>query len=67
MLLTQFSILLKKAVFIFVFLLSAIYSFAQNGTVTGTVKDAAGASLSNASVTVQGSGRGTTTNAEGMF
>ncbi len=67
MLLTQFSILLKKAVLIFVFILSALFSFAQNGTVTGTVKDANGAPLSNASVTVQGSGRGTTTNTEGMF
>ncbi|MDQ3682671.1 MAG: TonB-dependent receptor, partial [Bacteroidota bacterium] len=67
MLFTKFSNLLKKAVFFFIFILSALYSFAQNGTVTGTVKDANGAALSNASVTVQGSGRGTTTNAEGMF
>ena len=67
MLLTQFNNLLKKAVFILVFTVSALCSFAQNGTVTGTVKDANGVSLSNASVTVQGSGRGTTTNAEGMF
>lgn len=41
--------------------------FAQTGTINGTVKDAAGQALPGASVQVQGSARGTTSNAEGGF
>ena len=54
---------------IFVSLLfSGIFSFAQNtGTVRGSVKDADGQALQGASVQVQGSRTGTTTNAEGSF
>lgn len=42
-------------------------AFAQSGTVSGTVRDAAGTALPGASVTVQGSGRGATANADGGF
>ncbi|WP_276504515.1 TonB-dependent receptor [Terrimonas pollutisoli] len=49
----------------FIFLASAVA--AQTGTVSGTVKDGNGVPLSGASITVLGSARGTTTNAEGAF
>ena len=57
------------SVWIFVvLLLSSSFCFAQNtGTVRGTVKDAGGQALQGASVQVQGSRTGTTTNAEGTF
>lgn len=51
----------------FLFLLGAFCTFAQNGTINGNVKDETGASLSGASVTVQRSGRGATTNANGEY
>ena len=54
-------------------ILSVIYIFAfsmafcQTGTIKGTVKDGSGNPLSGASVTVQGSSRGTITNNDGSF
>src|SRR5215213_3096373 len=54
-------------------ILSVIYifafsiAFAQTGTIKGTVKDGNGNALSGASVTVQGSSRGTITNNDGGF
>lgn len=49
-------------------LLVSVCSFAQStGTITGTVKDASGQALQGASVQVQGSRAGTTSNAQGTF
>lgn len=63
-----YSFFVRKRVFLFaLFLLSALFSIAQSGTLRGTVKDAAGSALSGASVTIQGQGRGATTNSEGSF
>ena len=49
------------------FLFSSLKMLAQNGTVTGIVKDAAGNALSDASVVVQAGKLGTRTNADGKF
>ncbi len=59
--------MLKKAAFLFLFLAGAICAFAQTAIVNGSVKDASGAPLAGASITVQGSGRGATTNSNGVF
>ena len=57
-----------KAIKLFVFFLcSSLLSLAQNGTVTGTVKDAAGNSLADASVLVQAGKSGTRTDAAGAY
>jgi iron complex outermembrane receptor protein len=58
---------LKIQTFFFIFLASSLQVFAQNGTVTGLVKDVAGNKLADASVTVQSSKLGTRTNSEGEF
>lgn len=57
----------KKISFVSSFLLFALFSAAQTGIIKGTVKDASGNPLSGASVTLQGSSRGTSTNADGSF
>ncbi len=49
------------------FLLLAQFTFAQTGTVKGTVKDAAGNPLAGASVTVPGKKSGTATDANGNY
>jgi iron complex outermembrane receptor protein len=64
---TTFTYLTKKSIVLFLFLASGLIGYAQTATVNGSVKDASGSPLQGASVTVKGSGRGTTTNAEGMF
>lgn len=48
-------------------LLAAGQIFAQTRTITGTVKDASGNPIPNASVVVRGTRMGTTTNAEGAY
>src|SRR3989337_543179 len=63
---------LKSAIVSFLALVmfqcSIVSSFAQTtGTIKGSVKDAGGQALQGASVQVQGSRTGTTTNAEGTF
>jgi iron complex outermembrane receptor protein len=57
-----------KALTLLVFLLiSSANLVAQNGTVSGTVRDAGGSLLSNASVVVQGGKTGTRSDADGKF
>lgn len=46
---------------------STLFVKAQNGTVTGTVRDESGTALSNASITIQGTNGGTTTTPDGTF
>lgn len=59
--------LLRSASLLFVLLLAAQFAFAQSATVKGTVKDANGAPLAGASVTVDGQRGGTITDANGNF
>jgi iron complex outermembrane receptor protein len=57
-----------KALALFlIFVCSSGIILAQNGTVTGSVKDADGNGLANASVIVQAGKAGTRTNADGTF
>ena len=59
---------LTKTKFIFLFLLfSSLQMLAQNGTLTGTVKDATGNPVGNASVVAQPGSRGTITGNDGKF
>ena len=57
----------KIKLLILFFLFSSLNMLAQNGTVTGTVKDAAGTPLTDASVVVQAGKLGTRTTADGKF
>lgn len=57
----------KNYLLLAVFFLTSVFSFAQNGTINGTVKDDTGLPLPGASVTIQKSGRGTTTSTSGEF
>ena len=57
----------KIKLLILFFLFSSLKMLAQNGTVTGTVKDAAGTPLTDASVVVQAGKLGTRTTADGKF
>jgi iron complex outermembrane receptor protein len=60
--------LLSKRIFsLAVTMITFLAAWAQTGTVSGIVRDPGGNPLSGASVTVQGSSRGTTTNNEGRF
>ncbi len=52
---------------VLVFLFSSLTIMAQNGTVTGTVKDAGGNPLGDASVVVQSGKQGTRTGNDGRF
>ncbi|MCO5237688.1 MAG: SusC/RagA family TonB-linked outer membrane protein [Chitinophagaceae bacterium] len=45
----------------------ALFSFAQAQTVTGTVMDNTGAGIPGISVIIEGTGKGTATNADGVF
>lgn len=58
---------LKAIKLIVFFLCCSLISLAQNGTVTGTIKDAAGNPLADASVLVQAGKSGTRTNAAGVY
>lgn len=49
------------------FCLCAAISFAQQKEITGTVKDINGTPVANASVMIEGTNKGVTTNAEGNF
>jgi len=59
--------ILQRVTFFFIFLLTALLSFAQNTTIRGTVKDPNGLPLQGASVTVEGSKRGVVTDASGNY
>ncbi len=57
-----------RAILLIIFFLSgSVLAFAQTGTIKGSVKDVKGNLLSGASVTIQGSSRGTTTDNDGVF
>ncbi|MBO9561480.1 MAG: TonB-dependent receptor [Niastella sp.] len=66
-LLLRTKIPLSLLLLLFVCLLSPFFSQAQLKTISGTVKDEAGAPLPDISVTVQGSTTGTKTNDNGTF
>lgn len=57
----------KRTCSLLLFSFSFLAAAAQMGTITGSVKGPDGAPLSGASVTVQGSPRGATTNNDGSF
>jgi iron complex outermembrane receptor protein len=59
--------LLIKTGFLFIFLISSLLVFAQTSTVQGTVRDANGLPLAGASVVLEGTRRGTVTDANGNF
>ncbi|HEX2607129.1 MAG TPA: TonB-dependent receptor [Flavisolibacter sp.] len=51
----------------FIFLGTYFFSWAQTGTIRGTVKDVSGNTLSGASITLQGSSKGTSTGSDGSY
>ncbi len=67
MLSTTFSFNFSRSTLLFALLITSLYSFAQNGTVRGTVRDENGQPLSGASVTVQGSKNGVVTDNNGNY
>lgn len=58
---------ISKPIFAFSLLLIALASAAQQRTITGVVQNASNAPVENVSVSVKGTNRGTTTNAQGRF
>jgi len=58
---------LRKSGFLITILLSSILAFTQTGTIRGSVKDANGLALADASVILEGTQKGTTTNASGVY
>ncbi len=62
----KFNQLRKAILSVFILLISIAYGQAQNGTIRGTVSDERGP-LSGASVSLNGGGRGTTTDASGVY
>jgi len=56
-----------RTLFFVSFFLTSLFSFAQNVTVRGAVKDANGQALSGASVTVQGASKGTVADNSGNY
>lgn len=58
---------LKKTGYVLFFSLFVFFAAAQTGTLTGTVTDESGNALSGASLTIQGSPKGTTTDNDGTF
>lgn len=59
--------LLRRFSFLLAFSFLSIYVFAQTASVKGTVKDANGLPLAGASVVLEGTKRGTTTDASGNY
>jgi iron complex outermembrane receptor protein len=59
--------LLAKAGFLCLLVLLGIPAFSQNSVVTGKVADSSGIPLAGASVTIPGTSRGTTTDANGVY
>jgi iron complex outermembrane receptor protein len=57
----------KKPLLAFFFLSLSFFAFAQSGIIRGTVKDGSGTPLNGASVTLQGSSKGASTDANGNF
>lgn len=60
------SFTIKKVAFLFLFF-SSIYSFAQNGSLSGTVKDNLGEPIPGVNVTVQGTKKGASTDFDGTY
>ncbi len=58
---------LSKFLLAAIFFLSGLSGIAQESTVTGVVRDASGATLEGASITVKGNRKGATTDAFGKF
>lgn len=54
-------------IFLVLFTCAGNYLYAQGSQIKGTVKDAKGSPIAGVSVTIKGTGKGTTTNAEGSF
>ena len=59
--------LFKRMALLYVLILLSSVVFAQSGVIKGIVKDASGERLNGASVILQGTSRGTTTNSDGEF
>ncbi len=59
--------LLRKPGLLLGFVLISVICFAQTGTIRGTVKDANGLPMAGASVVLEGTKRGTTTDASGNY
>jgi TonB-linked SusC/RagA family outer membrane protein len=59
--------LLAKAAVLCLLVMLGMPAFSQNSAVTGKITDSTGAPLAGASVTIVGSTRGTTTDANGVF
>src|ERR1700730_6991643 len=67
MLMSKALYLLRSASLLSLLLLAVQFAFAQNATIKGTVKDANGNPLANASVTVEGQKGGKITDANGNY
>lgn len=52
---------------VIIFMCASNYIYAQGTQIKGTVKDVKGAPIAGVSVTIKGTGKGTTTNADGNF
>lgn len=57
----------KMLTFVSVLFLFSVTSFSQNGTITGKVTEESGKAVENASISVKGTNRGVSANAEGRF
>lgn len=57
----------RKSGFVVVFLLLSLFAAAQTGSLKGTVKDANGQPMAGASVTIEGTKKGTTTDVNGNY
>lgn len=62
-----FTYSLRQFSFLLAFLLISLVTFAQTGTIKGTVRDANGLPMAGASVMLEGTKRGTTTDAAGDY
>jgi iron complex outermembrane recepter protein len=60
-------ILAKRMVLLYTLILVSSTVFAQSGVIKGVIKDTSGERLNGASVILQGTSRGTTTNSNGEF
>src|SRR5688572_13536394 len=59
--------ILRTSGFLITLLFSSVVAFTQTGTIRGSVKDANGLPLAGASVALEGTQKGTTTNAIGDY
>lgn len=58
---------MRKTIFLFTILFSALFSVAQNRTVRGRVVDKGGAAMSNVTVAIKGTSHGVFTQSDGTF